>query len=166
MFGKKSGGNAQREKFGESMSKGEPKGGAKPEPKTSGGMGEMHEGGGQTTITHNGDGSHSVDHADGEHSDHPTTGHMVTHLHGKHADGEAMHVHHHGGNEHSEGKPVTTHHHGHDGMVEGPHHHDSVEAAGEHMKNAIGDGAVGPDGGNGAAMGGLAGVGGGGEDLY
>src|SRR5271170_581842 len=131
MFGKKSGGNAQREKFGAKAggASPEPMGGAKPEAKTSGGMGEMHEGqsSGQTTITHNGDGSHSVDHADGEHSDHPSTAHMVTHLHGKHADGEAMHVHHHGGSEHgAEGKPVTTHHHSHDGAVEGPHHHDSM----------------------------------------
>jgi hypothetical protein len=160
MFGKKSGGNAQRENFGAKASA-EPMGKAKPEPKTEGGMGEMHEGG-ETKITHNGDGSHSVDHADGEHSDHPSTAHMVMHLHGKHAEGEAMHVHNHGGMEHgAEGKPVTTHHHGHDGMVEGPDHHDSMDAAAEHMKQTMGE-----DGGNGAALGGEAGISDQGNDLY
>ena len=151
------------------MSKAEPAGKMKPEGKTSGGMGEPMKAGGEgagegvTTINH---ADNSVNHADGEHSEHASMAHALMHIHGKHEGGEAMHVHNHGGNEHSEGKPVTTHHHGHDGMVEGPHHHDSVEAAGEHMKSAIGEG-VGPDGGNGAAMGGLAGVGsGGGEDLY
>ncbi len=166
MFGKKpgasrpSGGNVQRENFAKSANAGakEPRGGkAMPEEHKVEGASEN----GTTTITHHGDGSHSVDHADGEHSDHPTTGHMVTHLHGKHADGEAMHVHHHGGNEHSEGKPVTTHHHGHDGMVEGPHHHGSMDEAAEHMKATIGD-----DGGNGAQQMAPSEMPGEGADLY
>lgn len=146
MFGKKSGGNAQRERFGAKASP-EPTGGARPEPKTSGGLGEMHEGSGTTTIDHE---TNRVHHADGETSEHPSLGHALTHIHGKHEGGEAMHVHNHGGNEHSEGKPITTHHHGHDGMVEGPHHHGSMDEAAEHMKNSIGEGT---DGENGAQLG-------------
>ena len=160
MFGKKSGGTVQRETFGAKMgsrmASPEPAGKMKPEGKTEGGMGEIH-GEGTTTINH---ADNSVDHADGEHSEHPSLAHAIMHIHGKHEGGEAMHVHNHGGHEASEGKPVTTHHHSHDGMVEGPHHHASMDEAAEHMKSAIGEGGnVGEDGANGAAMGGDGGIG-------
>lgn len=132
-----SGGNAQREGFKKSAL-----GGSKGAPAGKGGKAEAESetkgDGSTTTITHNGDGSHSVMHADGEKSEHPNTGHMLMTMHAKHSEGPGMHAH-----QHEAG--VTTHHVGHDGMVEGPHEHGSADEAGEHMKQMLGD-----DGGNGA----------------
>lgn len=130
----KSGGNKQRENF---MAGTHESGKAKPEPRTKGAMPD--EGGEATTqITHHADGSHSAVHSDGENSEHPTSGHLAMHLHAKHSDGEAMHVH-----KHMDG--VTSHHVGMDGEVQGPHEHGSTDEAAEHMKSMLGD-----DGGNGA----------------
>lgn len=131
-----SGGNTQREAFmGKAMGGG---GKDKGETKVKGPAPEKSGDGSTTTITHNGDGSHTVEHADGEHSEHPSMGHLAMHMHGKHEGGMAMHA-----AAHDSG--VTTHHVGHDGMVEGPHEHGSADEAGEHMKSMLGE-----DGGNGA----------------
>lgn len=130
-----SGGNKQREAFGEKASKMPSGGKDRTDPKVAG----EHEGSGNTTtITHNGDGTHTAQHSDGETSEHPSMGHLAMHMHGKHEGGMAMHAHH-------DGMGVTTHHVGHDGMVEGPHQHGSADEAGEHMKQVLGE-----DGGNGA----------------
>lgn len=132
-----SGGNKQRESFGEKVGKsGGSEGKDKGETpvKSSKTEGESNT----TTITHNGDGTHTAEHSDGERSEHPSMGHLAMHLHGKHEGGMAMHAHAHDSG-------VTTHHVGHDGMVEGPHEHGSADEAGEHMKQMLGE-----DGGNGA----------------
>lgn len=134
------GGNAQREKF----ANGGEKAGEKAKPEDGKVKGPVEEGDkpgdgdASTTITHHADGSHTVQHHDGETSEHPTPGHMLMGLHAKHADGDGMHVHNHG-------EGVTTHHVGMDGMVEGPHEHGSSEEAAEHMKQVLGQ-----DGGNGS----------------
>jgi hypothetical protein len=138
------GGNVQREKFasggsGSEKPMGGNKRGAEGEEKVKGKPSEGGES--TTTITHHGDGSHAVDHADGEHSEHESTGHMLMHMHAKHHPGEPAHHAH----QHDEG--VTTHHVGMDGMVEGPHQHGSADEAGEHMKQVLGE-----DGGNGAVQ--------------
>lgn len=147
---KSSGGNVQRENFGKKSSGG---GESKPEPEPKA------EGGSTTTITHNADGSHSAKHSDGESSDHPSMGHLAMHLHSKHSDGEAMHVHKHDGG-------VSTHHVGMDGMVEGPHDHADMGAASDHMQQVLGQdgmngsmaiaGGSAPDGGMGGKMAGHA----------
>jgi hypothetical protein len=129
----KSGGNVQREKFASG-------GGGKDrtDPKVKGPAPEKAGGEATTEITHHGDGTHTAVHSDGETSEHPSMGHLAMHMHAKHGDGEAMHVH-----KHESG--VTTHHVGMDGAVEGPHDHGSTDEAAEHMKSMLGE-----DGGNGA----------------
>ena len=135
-----SGGNHQREAFKAKVSA-MPKGGmngaemkvkSPNEPKA----GDGSEG--KTTITHHPDGSHSIEHHDGEKSEHPSMNHAATHLSSKHEGGMVHHAH-----QHEAG--VTTHHAGMDGMVEGPHEHQNADEAGEHMKQVMGE-----DGGNGA----------------
>lgn len=102
--------------------------------------GESSHGGGAggknvTTIHHNPDGvSHTVHHADGETTEHAHGGHMLVTLHAKHMDGGGGHMH---------AKPeggATTHHTDGTGAVEGPHEHESPEAAGEHLGSMLGDG--------------------------
>lgn len=138
---KQSGGNVQREKFGYHAG-----GGGKAMPEDRKVKGDVGVGdsptdngdGATTTITHHGDGTHSVEHADGEKTDHPTTGHMLMTMHAKHTGEPGGHIHAHGAG-------ATTHHVGHDGMVEGPHEHGTTEEAADHMKAMLGE-----DGGNGA----------------
>jgi hypothetical protein len=145
MDGKKkdysSGGNTQRQKFNSEVS-GLSSKKAKPETKAHAGEEPgTGEGGGITTITHHGDGTHSVMHHDGETTEHPSTGHMLMGLHAKHEMGGGGHMHSHGGMEGAEGS-VTTHHVGMDGEVQGPHHHADEMAAGEHLANALGEGST------------------------
>jgi len=143
----RSGGNVQREKFAAGVHEGKDRGETKVKspasPKPGG------EGGNETRIEHHGDGTHTIHHADGETHEGVHTGAMAMHLHAKHEDGPAMHMHQHDGMSHHEGMPEgtthTSHHVGHDGMVEGPHHHMGEDAAAEHMKQVLG-----ADGGNGA----------------
>jgi hypothetical protein len=158
----KSGGNVQRENHMNKMmggGKGSPD--SKPQGNTPADSPDGEpEASGQTTIEHHGDGTHTINHADGEKHENVSTGEMAMHLHSKHEVGPAMHVHNHGGapmHEHEgmEGHhTVTTHHVGHDGTVEGPHHHEGMDAAAEHMKSAIGDGGgeMPHEGGGGGQM--------------
>ncbi len=136
----KSGGNVQREKFREKAGKMES------EPKAKGGPIAEGAGGDEptTTITHHADGSKTAAHSDGETSEHPNSGHLAMHMHSKHEDGEAMHVH-----KNMDG--ATTHHVGMDGQVQGPHQHGSTEEAADHMKSMLGDGG----GANGAEENGM-----------
>ena len=84
---KQSGGNVQREKFGSHAG-----GKAMPEDtKVKGAVGvgdtPMNDGDGDeptTTITHQADGTHSVMHADGDMSDHPTIEDAMAGIHAKH----------------------------------------------------------------------------------
>jgi hypothetical protein len=123
----RSGGNAERENFRKKVSEmprgGEMEGAKKPPMKDGGGS--------ETTIMHNGDGSHSVMHADGEKTEHPTIGHAMMAIHGKQSDGEGHHmeVHPHGG--------ATTHHVDMAGMVSGPHEHQDGNAAAEHIRSMV-----------------------------
>lgn len=125
--------NHEREAFGKKVA-------AMPKP---GGEGEHAGGGGgnKTTIEHHPDGSHTIHHADGETTGpHKHMGEAMMHLHAKHMDGGGGHMH---------AKPeggATTHHTDGTGMVEGPHEHDSAEAGGEHLGNALGDGGMDADG--------------------
>jgi hypothetical protein len=89
---------------------------------------------GESKISHHEDGSHSVEHHDGEKSHHPSAGHMGVHMAAKHDGGEHGHIHVHGGG-------AATHHVGADGEVQGPHEHESAEAGLNHLDGAIGDGA-------------------------
>jgi hypothetical protein len=128
---------------------------AKPEgPKGKpSGPGPTTEGEGTTTITHKGDGTHSIQHHDGETSEHPSMGHAAMHLAMKHDGGDAHgHIHAHDGG-------ATTHHVGMDGEVQGPHEHGSVEEGMGHLASAMEGG-----GGEENAMPGAAGGMGGGGD--
>lgn len=165
----KSGGNVQRENHmnkaagGKSDAKGEGKVKSDPDEGTE----QSSEAEGTTTMQHMPGGAVKVQHADGEESEHPSMAHAAMALHAKHEVGPAMHVHNHGGapmHDHAgmEGHHmVTTHHVGHEGTVEGPHHHENMDAAAEHMKGSIGDGggampheAPAEQAGGGAASGG------------
>lgn len=127
---KPSGGNAQRERFNEESTK-NPAPKAKPASEPDGDEST-------TTIKHNGDGSYTATHSDGETSEHPNMGHLAMALHAKHGDGEAMHV--------QKGMDgVTTHHVGLDGQVQGPDQHGTMDEATQHMTQMLGE-----DGGNGA----------------
>lgn len=126
-----SGGNVEREKFNEKASEPKDKGEKKTKP-------DEDPGEPTTTITHHADGSKTAVHSDGENSEHPDGGHLAMHMHSKHGDGEAMHVH-----KGMDG--VTTHHVGLDGQVQGPDQHGSTDDAASHMQQMLGE-----DGGNGA----------------
>lgn len=104
------------------------------------GAGEEHSSPviGTSTVNHHEDGSHSVEHHDGEKSHHPSGGHMGVHMAAKHDGGDHGHIHMHGGG-------TTTHHAGMDGQVQGPDEHGSFEEAANHLNGAIGDGGM-PEG--------------------
>ena len=103
-----------------------------------GGEQPMHGGGamGKTTIHHMPDGSHHVEHHDGEKSEHPSMGHAAMHMAAKHDGGEHGHIH-----AHPEGG-ATTHHVGMDGQVTGPDEHGSVGEATDHLEGMMGDGEM------------------------
>jgi hypothetical protein len=129
-----SGGNRQRESFkSKAMGSGKVEGGTKNPVKAEHAGNNAGEGESTTTITHHGDGTHTVQHHDGETTEHPNHGHMLMTIHAKHAEGPGAHIH-----AHPEGG-ATTHHVGHDGMVEGPHDHASVDEGAEHVKQMIGE---------------------------
>lgn len=130
-----SGGNVERESFNKKASDKPKDKGDKPKPK-----GDMEPDGDEptTTITHHADGSKTAMHSDGETSEHPDGGHLAMHMHAKHGDGEAGHIH-------ANMDGATTHHVGMDGQVQGPDQHGSVGEAADHMKQMLGE-----DGGNAA----------------
>lgn len=133
-------GNYQRAAF-EKHVKGMPQPSHEGAPGMSGGSSES----GRTTIRHMSDGSHQVDHHDGEKSQHPNAGHMAMHMAAKHDGGEHGHIH---------AKPeggADTHHVGMDGQVTGPEEHGSVPEAANHIEGMMGDGDMPnemPSGGN------------------
>lgn len=88
---------------------------------------------GTSTVHHHEDGSHSVEHHDGETTHHPSGGHMGVHMAAKHDGGEHGHIHAHE-------RGATTHHVGMDGEVSGPHEHESVQEGGNHLMDMMGDG--------------------------
>ena len=92
---------------------------------------------GESKIMHHEDGSHSVEHHDGEKTHHPSGGHMGVHMAAKHDGGDHGHIHVHGGG-------ATTHHVGMDGEVKGPDEHGSAGEGLSHLDGAIGDGASMP----------------------
>ena len=95
---------------------------------------------GETTIEHHPPGmkhpetgepiAHTVHHADGEESHHPSMAHAATHMAAKHDGGEHGHIH-----SHEEG--ATTHHAGLDGETTSAEH-PSVEEGMEHMGGEMG----------------------------
>ena len=91
---------------------------------------------GKTTIHHMSDGSHHIEHHDGEKSDHPSMGHAGMHMAAKHDGGEHGHIH-----AHPEGG-AETHHVGMDGQVNGPEEHGSVGEAADHLSGMMGDGEM------------------------
>ncbi len=117
--------NHERQAFNEKV-KAMPKAG-------SGGEGERASGGNKTTIEHHPDGSHTVNHADGDKTGpHAHLGEAMMHIHSKHMDGPGGHLH---------VKPeggATTHHTDGMGTVGGPDEHDSAEAAGSHLGSVTG----------------------------
>ena len=88
---------------------------------------------GESKILHHEDGSHSVEHHDGEKTHHPSAGHMGVHMAAKHDGGEHGHIAPHGGG-------ATTHHADMNGEVHGPDEHGSWDEASNHLNGAIGDG--------------------------
>lgn len=127
---KKYGGNVQRAAFGAKAAGSKDRTDTK--IKTPPGDSLKGEGDSSTTtITHNPDGTHTVKHADGEESMHPSIGHLSMALSGKHDGGNAMHVQDKDGS-------FATHHVGMDGAVEGPNEHGSADEAAEHMKQTLG----------------------------
>jgi hypothetical protein len=79
------------------------------------------------TLHAHGDGSYHTETEDGEREEHPHIGHALMHMaHHHDPDAKHMHVHH-------DGEAMTTHHVGEDGMVQGPHDHENLEALKDHM---------------------------------
>ncbi len=133
--------NTQREAFGKKVAE-HMKGGAGDHNMTDGKDGKVEHSSpviGTSTVHHHEDGSHSVEHHDGEQTHHPSGGHMGVHMAAKHDGGEHGHIHVHGGG-------ATTHHIGADGEVQGPHDHESASDGMAHLDGAIGDGMNDHDG--------------------
>lgn len=110
---KQSGGNVQREKFGGSSNKAVPE---KHEVKGAVGVGDSPMDDGDeptTTITHHADGTHSVMHADGDMSDHPSIEDAMAGIHAKHGGDLTQMLGEDGGNgsmEMSDGMEPPRHH--------------------------------------------------------
>ena len=146
----KYGANFQREAFGRKAGAGDKnesaRGGGTDRTDTKIKTPPAEHGEATTQITHHADGSHTAVHSDGETSEHPHLGHLAMTLHAKHLGGDGAHIHAHGGM-HDGGAgmegaephhTVTTHHVGADGVVEGPHHHASMDEANSHLAGMIG----------------------------
>lgn len=103
-------------------------------PKPGGEKSQGGESTGKTVIHHMKDGSHHIEHHDGETSDHPSMGHAGVHMAAKHDGGEHGHIH-----ARPEGG-ASTHHVGMDGQVTGPDEHGSVGEAADHLSGMMGDG--------------------------
>jgi hypothetical protein len=130
----KYGANMQRESFGRKANE---SGNGKDRTDTKIKTPPAEHGEATTQITHHADGTHTAVHSDGETSEHPHLGHLAMALHSKHLGGDGAHIHAHGGMGGEEGA-VTTHHVGADGVVEGPHHHASMDEANSHLASMIG----------------------------
>lgn len=89
---------------------------------------------GESKAMHHEDGTHSVEHHDGESSHHPNAAHMGMHMAAKHDGGEHGHIAPHGAG-------ATTHHADIGGEIHGPDEHGSEDEAYAHLKGNIGDGA-------------------------
>lgn len=99
-------------------------------------MEPMGGGGAHSTIQHHEDGTHSVEHSDGEKSGpHAHLHEAMAHVAAKHGSGGKHHFAHHDGM----GGGVTTHHVGEDGEVQGEEH-GSPEEASESMGNFLNGG--------------------------
>ena len=98
-----------------------------------GNSGEEH-----TTMHANGDGTYRTEGSGQEPMEHPSIGHALMNMASKHSDGDHMHVH-----QGMDGE-VTTHHVMDGGSVEGPHSHEHMDAAAEHMKSTMGGGMHDP----------------------
>ena len=102
----------------------------------------------QTTITHNGDGTHSVQHADGDETGpHEHLHEAFAHISAKqHPDDAHSHVLH-------EADGTHTSHHAKDGEVSGPHSHPDMDALREHMDRFLAEEGREPEhGGKGGSM--------------
>lgn len=113
---KQSGGNVQREKFGSSGGGGSNKAVPEPKIKSDIGIGDSPMDDGDeptTTITHHADGTHSVMHADGDMSDHPSIEDAMAGIHAKHGGDMTQMLGEDGGNgsmEMSDGMEPPRHH--------------------------------------------------------
>jgi len=137
---------------------------ALPEDRAGGDGTYANADGEHSTIHHHGDGTHSVEHSDGEKSG--PHGHLheaMAHVAKKHGGGGKHHF------AHSDGMgPTTTHHVGEDGEVGAEEHgspDEAMESGKSFMSDGGGEGMGEPDGDEGAAMpmphhGGLSGFGG------
>jgi|SRR5579872_54604 len=90
---------------------------SEPMPQAGGG-GEQ-----RSTLVSHGDGTHHIEHEDGNRTDHEHIGHALMHLAGKHSEGMHHHVHHDG-----MGGGHTVHTAAHGGEPEGPHDHENLES--------------------------------------
>lgn len=102
----------------------------------------------QTVITHHGDGTHSVEHHDGEQSGpHEHLHEAFAHISAKHhPESDHSHIMHHEGGSH-------TSHHVNGGEVNGPHEHPDMGALQEHMGRFLAEEAKEPEhGGKGGSM--------------
>jgi len=99
---------------------------AKPAPAAEPKPNEEKPGANATTLHDHGDGTYHTESAGGERTEHAHIGHALMHLHAKHADGKAMHIHEHGSGH-------MTHHVSDDGQVSGPEEHASPEDLQAHV---------------------------------
>ena len=133
--------NAQRENFKNKVAEHMKGGAAGGHPGAEHGAEHASPVIGKSTVSHHEDGSHSVEHHDGEKSQHPSGAHLGMHMASKHDGGEHGHIMPHAAG-------ATTHHVGMDGEVQGPQEHGSEDEAYSHLKGSIGDGAeMSPEGG-------------------
>ncbi len=95
---------------------------------------EGEEGGGDALSLHsNGDGTYHTEGGGGQ-EEHPTLGHALMHMaHHNEPEGKHMHIHH-------DGLSVKSHGIHESGEHDGPHEHDDLEGAKDHMDQMMGDG--------------------------
>ena len=108
-------------------------GGAKPAPMKAPAdehMPEHTENTGETrsTLVSHGDGTHHIEHEDGNQSEHEHIGHALMHLAGKHSEGMHHHTHTDG-----MGGGHTVHTAEHGGEPEGPHEHPDLASVKDGM---------------------------------
>lgn len=106
----------------------EPKAKAEEAPKEQGsaeGHSELHS---------HGDGSYHTVHG-GDQQEHPSLGHALMHLAGKHEpEGKHLHVKHDG--------MISSHHVANGGEAEGPHDHENIDALKQHMDQFLSEEAA------------------------
>ena len=108
-------------------------GGAKPAPMKAPAdehMPEHTENTGETrsTLVSHGDGTHHIEHEDGNQTEHEHIGHALMHLAGKHSEGLHHHTHTDG-----MGGGHTVHTAEHGGEPEGPHEHENLASVKDGM---------------------------------